>query len=385
MPRAFLRVGGSSVARQQLAVASALRCERVICLAPVPSPELAELQGLTERTGARFHQIANLRGLAGLVTAADEVFVFADGLFASTTEVMALLDQGNAVLVQPIDQGLAAGFERIDLQYAAGGAMRIPGRLVERLTELPFDCDAASALLRIALQAGVPQRSIPELGANGRFWTLVRSEAEAHALEPQWIRQRTRASEPPNFTRMLALKGVRAFGAALLHGGVGPVTVGVSAGALVLMGLGAGWFGHGVLALIFCAIAALLQAIWALLARIDGNGENNDASPWQVDIFGWSLDFALVLLVVWNDTSQPSAPFYARLFAPLVLIGLLRLVPRTLGARWTAWLQDRAILAAGLAASISAGTLHTAVYAAGILLLIVGISLPVAESRLTRP
>lgn len=389
MLRAMLRVGGASVARQQLALAAALGCDRVICLSREPSAELTELQGIAEKGGARFHLIANARGLAGLITAADDVMVFADGLFASTAEAAALLELGNVVLVQPIDAGLAAGFERIDMQHAAGGAMRIPGRLVERLVELPSDCDAASALLRIALQAGIAQRPIPDAGSNGRFWTLVRSDADAHALEPQWIRQRTREAGPHNLTRILALAGVRAFGPALLHGGAGPGTLGVAALAVMLMGLGAGWFGHSVLALLFVALATLAQEAWALVGRIEDDERELADTSWKISVFGLILDAALILLIVWHRAgSQPEpapVPLLVRAFPPVMLLGLLRVVSRTLSARWAVLLQDRLILALVLAVAAAAGSLGSLVYAVGILLLIVGIAWPAADSRLTRP
>lgn len=385
MPRASLRIGGLSVARQQLALALALRCERVICIAASPTAELGEMQLAAETGRARFHLVANARALAGLITAADDVVVVADGLFASTAEAAALLDPGNVVLVQPIDAGLEAGFERIDLEHASGGAMRIPGRLVERLFELPADCDAASALLRIALQAGIAQRPIPPAGRDGLFWTLVRSDAEAHALEPQWIRQRTRDGAPPNLVRLVALQGVRAFAPALLHAGGGPGTLGIAAGVLALLGLGAGWFGHGVVGLCLCAIGALFQEGWRLVERIERDNPAPSVTNWPIETYDWILDIVLITLLVWNGTGLPPAPLYQAIYPPLVLIGLLRLVPRTLSGRWTAWLQDRMLLAAVLAVSVAAGSAHAMVYAAGIMMLVAGIALPSAESRLTRP
>ena len=198
-PRAFLRIGGLTVARQQLALALALQCERIVCIAPALSNPIVELQHLAEAGGCQFHVIPGARPLVGLVTATDELIVLADGLFASTAEACDLLSDGQSVLVQPVEQGIAAGFERIDLNHAAAGAMRLPGRLVERLGDLPSDCDAVSSLQRIALQAGVRQRAIPVQGQDGLFWSLVRSDAEAHAIEPQWVRQRTRDARPLTF------------------------------------------------------------------------------------------------------------------------------------------------------------------------------------------
>ena len=43
-PRAFLRVGGATLARHQLGIAVALECQRVICIAREVVPELIALQ-----------------------------------------------------------------------------------------------------------------------------------------------------------------------------------------------------------------------------------------------------------------------------------------------------------------------------------------------------
>ena len=182
MPRAFLRVAGITLARHQLGIARALECQRVICIAHHFAGELIALQHEAERAGLQFHVVAGARGLPGLITANDEILVLTDGLLATSQDVAAQLGESHAILVQSVDAGLAAGFERIDLNYAAGGAIMIPGRLVERLHELPADCDVSSALIRIALQSGIPTREIPEAVREKGYWLLVREEAAAHAV-----------------------------------------------------------------------------------------------------------------------------------------------------------------------------------------------------------
>src|SRR5690349_6670669 len=108
LPRAFLRVGGATLARHQLGIALALECQRVICVAREISPELIALQHEAERAGVRLHVVPGARALAGLVTANDELIVFTEGLLAEPQEAIALLETGHAVLVQPVESGLAA-------------------------------------------------------------------------------------------------------------------------------------------------------------------------------------------------------------------------------------------------------------------------------------
>lgn len=385
-PRAFLRVGGLTVARQQLAVALALKCERILCLGQALTPELVELQHAAEQAGARFHLVGGPRALLGLVTATDEIFALGDGLFASTPEATRLLDAGQVVLVQPIEQGLDAGFERIDINHAAAAAMRIPGRLVERIAELPSDCDAISALQRIALQAGVAQRPIPPLGQGGLFWTLLRSEDEAHALEPQWVRQRTRGDDVFTPTRGLALLAVRSFGPALLHAGSGAGAAALAAGATALIALGAGWFGFVVPALLLCALGWALREATALISRIQGDVPTLlQRQLGSRTAYGWLLDAVIITLAAWSSAMAGAPTLLDRLFPPLMLVALLRLLPAAVRHEWTTWAEDRALLALLLAAGILAGVGSATIHLAAVAVALAAIVLSRGAIRLTRP
>ncbi len=385
VPRAFLRIGGMTVARQQVALALQLRCERVICIAPGVSPEMIELQHLVEGSGSQFHVVGQARALVGLISAVDEVIVLGDGLFVSAAAATELLEESQAILVQPIEQGLAAGFERIDLNHASAGAMRIPGRLIERVAELPSDCDASSSLLRIALQAGLRQRAIPAPGQEGLFWTLVRTEDEAHALEPQWIRQRTQGEGSLNPSRGLALLAVRSFGPAMLHAGSGARVVAVAAALLAVLALGSGWFGLIPLAFGFAGLGWILREATVLLSQIEVDAGRTSMWLDNKELYGWLIDAMLVVLAAWGIESHAGQHFVDRLFPPFMLIALLRILPRSVAPRWAGWFGDRALLAASLAGAILAGFGSIAIHAAAALAALVGILLPLGQSRLTRP
>lgn len=374
-----------TVASQQAALALQLRCERVICIAPGLAPEIIELQHLVEQSGSQFHVAGQARALLGLVSAVDEVIVFSDGLFVSADSAAELLEVGQSILVQPIEQGLAAGFERIDLNHAAAGAMRLPGRLIERISELPGDCDAASSLLRIALQAGIRQRTIPVPGQDGLFWTLVRTEDEAHALEPQWIRQRTQGEGALSPSRGLALLAVRSFGPAMLHAGSGARAIAVAAALLALMAIGSGWFGLIPLALGFAGLGWIVREATVLLSRIEVDAGKSSMWLDNKEIYGWLIDVILVVVAAWGIETHGGQHFVDRLFPPFMLIALLRILPRLAAPRWAGWLGDRAVLAGLLAGSIVAGVGGLAVHAAAAFAAFVGILLPLGQSRLTRP
>ena len=384
-PRAYLRVGGATLARRQLGIALALECQRVICVAREISPELIALQHATEQAGARLHVIQGPRALAGLVTANDELFAFTEGLLAAPQHAIGLLDSGHGVLVQPAESGLAAGFERIDLNHAAAGALRIPGRLVEQLAQLPGDIDVPSALTRIALQAGVAMIPVPAAAREGVRWKLVRDEAEAHAIEAGWIRLHMGEGASPTPGILLSRAGILAFGPSLLHAGSSGRLVALSALLTLMMALGAGWFGYAAIGLTLCAVAWTIRHAAGVLQRVEHGSLNKPPSiVFGGQIGGWLVDITLVLVVVWNAPLPPWDSFLERAFPPFMLVAMVRLLPRLLLRGWTAWLEDRALLALllGLAAAVSVLLPMVTLFAAG--LAVAGLLLSGPRAQLTR-
>lgn len=371
------------MARQQLGIALAVECERVICLAPALSADIIALQHVAEARGVQFHVVAGARPLLGLVTAADEVIAFADGLFASSAEAAALIGEGPGVLVQPVEQGLVAGFERIDLNTASAGMIRIPGRLVEQIATLPADCDPISALQRLALQAGVRQRPIPPPGQDGLFWSLVRSEDEAHTIEPQWIRQRTRDSLPLSPARSVALLSVRSLGPALLHAGSGSSAVVIAALLAAVLAIGAAWFTLPVLGLAFCAVGWILHESGALLARIEDDGARSIPVINSVAAYGWLIDAIIVGLLGWRTGLELAQNWYEQLFPPFMLIALLRIVANIYIGRWRGWLTDRSMLALVLIGTLLGGIGTFAAYGGAVIAAIATLVLLNSKTRLT--
>ena len=377
-PRGALHIGGSSIARRQLGIMLALGCERIACLARAPDPEVLALQHASERAGAQFHLIAEPRALLGLVTARDELIVLAEGLLALPDEVMRLLGEGSAVVVQPAETGLAGGFERIDLTTASGGALRIPGNLVERLGDLPADFDALSTLQRIALQAGVPQKplAVPAIEAGPR-WQLVASEDEAHGVEAAWIAEQIGTVRGATPGRWLAREIARRFGPALLHARGGIRTATIAAWGLALMGLGGGWFGLTALGLGLCGLGWIVERTAGCLAEVERQ-TLLEAAPRlsRSELYDWIFDLSVIALLGWQSTALQLGFPGERYFAPAALFVMLRLVPRATAGRWTAWLEDRAVIAGGLIVAVLAGIAPLAVPALALLLALAGILAP---------
>lgn len=384
-PRAYLRVGGATLARHQLGIALALECPRVVCVAREISPELIALQHATEHAGARLHVIPGPRALAGLVTANDELITFTEGLLTAPQDAIGLLESGHGVFVQPVESGLAAGFERIDLNHASAGMLRIPGRLVESLAQLPGDIDIPSALTRIALQAGVAMVPVPAAARAGVRWKLVRDEVEAHAIEAGWIRLHMGEGASPTPGILLSRLGVLAFGPSLLHAGSSGRLVALSALLTLMMALGAGWFGYAAIGLTLCAVAWTIRNAAGLLQRVEHDTLNTPPSiVYGEQIAGWLVDITLVLVVVWSASLPPWESFLERAFPSFMLVAMVRLLPRLLLRGWTAWLEDRALLALLLALAALVDVLSPAVTLLAVGLAVAGVLLSGGRAQLTR-
>lgn len=384
-PRAFLQVGGATVAQHQLALCTAIECQRVICVARGLGPDLVNLQHAAEAAGIQFHVVMGARQTVGLVTANDELVVLADGLLAAPAGATPLLEAGHGMLVLPVETGVPLGFERIDINHASAGMIRIPGRLVERLSELPPDCDVASALTRIALQAGVAQRPVPLEARDGVSWRIVRDEAEAHAIETGWIDLHMQQSRATTLGTAVARLGVRAFGPALLHAGTGENALSAGAAVFLLMALGAGWLGAIAAALVLVAMCWLVRQAADLLARIERDSLSRPPSriPRAV-LFGWLVDLALIVLVVWSAGSAPARSLLDLVFPPLVLLSLLRILPQVFVRNWMAWLEDRSLLCLLLAVAAGAQILMPTVTALASLLALAGALFAGWAKRITR-
>lgn len=351
--RAYLPIGGRSVVRHQLGLALALGCTRVVVVAEALSGELVSLQHVAESGGARFHVVSSPRALSPLIAPEDEVIVLSDGLLAMPEDALTLLSDGPGVLTLPVETGLPAGFERIDINNANAGAMRVPGRVAAGLADLPADWSPASALLRLAVQAGIAQKALPAALVESGRWGLVRSEDDADRIEPLWLRLHTASMHRRSPGEAAAALAVQAMGPALLHAGTRPYIVTLAALALLLLGLGAGWMGLFAAGFVLAGLGWFTQLCASLVARIERDSLLAGRSPGMLPgAFAWSVDALLVTLAAWRSEIPDfgPVPWAARWFAPLLLVLLLRLLAGASPERWwTHWLTDRLVAALLLA------------------------------------
>lgn len=380
--RALVRLGGVSLARHQLDLALRQECERIVCFTAHLTPEIIQLQHLAEAAGARFHSLSGARGLAGLVSAADDVLVLEDGLFVTSDFMPDLRTGPTVVYVQPIEAGLAAGFERIDLNHASAGMLRLSGSQVARLADLPDDVNVFSALQRIALQAAVPLRMLPPHAQADAVWALVCSEAQAERLEAHWIEARTQPDIAATPTEWLMRPVVRSFGAALLDSAGGMVSLFAGAGLLLILAVGAGWFGVPLIGLLLAALSGLIWTMRELIARI---APGPSGKAWLTSGFGLAQDAVLVALATWGMQRAGWEAIHTRVFPALLLVVLLRLVAGLAPPRWRGWLADRTVLAAGLGIAVALNAAGSVVQIAALAVAGLGILFSRDKTRLTQP
>lgn len=390
-PRGFMTVAGRSIVRHQLECALALGCEKIACHAAGLPRELVALQHLAEKAGAQFQVIPGARALSGMVRAADELMVFAEGLLPDPVLAKKLLADRPAVLALPAEEGVAAGFERIDREYAWAGLLMLRGSAVERLSELPPDADPIAGLLRIALQSGTRIVTMPPGILAGREWGLVQSEDGAAEFEQVWLARNVRsASFAAPFlaladraaTVLMRRSDERKFGGAAI--------LGSAAGVGVIAGLAA-WYWTPVAGMALMAPAYFLARTGAALRSIEGlaigglaiGGLGRSVPQSFGRISGWlgaALDIGLV--VITGLASSRPDQLTAMLGAALLLLAL-RLGERLPLRNWKIVLGDRILLAAALAGAAHFGQLITiSQIFAGFTL--AAILLDLSKSKLTR-
>ena len=377
----FVLIGGRTIAEHQLDIALDFGCERIICLIRGLEPQILTLQHRAEQAGRQFHTVTATRELSALVTAADEILVLAEGLLADREWAVQLLEKESGVFVQPVEAGMAAGFERLDINNAAAGMLRIPGRLIENLVQLPADCDVTSSLTHIALQHGCAMREIPAEARSGVYWQMIRNEGDAFAIEHDWLAQQIGHPGPLSPGRWLARQGIFGFGPSLLHAdNASAIMIAAMAGTLALA-LAIAWLGSTAGGFLGCAIAWILYRGAILLRRIERPMARHEAS--RVDplrALGWAFDAQLVLFMVWSQKAGLVGEVPHRLIIALIFLLLIRLLANMRTVPWRGWLSDRLVLSCTLAICSALGVLDWAVALGAVALVTAGIAVTRPDS-----
>jgi len=86
---------------------------------------------------------------------------------------------------------------------------------------------------------------------------------------------------------------------------------------------------------------------------------------------------------VWNETDRAGQGLVHRALAPVMLLGLMRLVPRVMVGPRAAWMEDRALVALALAAGSLMGWLDGTIVVLAVAYLGTGLNVVRAAPQLT--
>lgn len=373
-------VAGKSLARRQLDFALAAGCGRVIAIGHGASPEAIALRHAAEARGAKFQCIGDTHGLLGAVPAADELLVLAPGLLPEDKRAIEALERGSAVLVFPAGPGVAAGFERIDLERAWGGALVLPGRLVERLADLPADSEACAALLRIAMQARVAEKRLPELALAEGSWAIVGRGEDPLQRQQAWLKRNLPASGGTGAARPLARLALARLAIPLLS--MPRAFAGLGAGVAVALAaaVGAasiGWAGTG---LVLVALGALLGEFAAGFAHLREAPFGRAGKGRLGMLVQGAVDAALVACAALAIDGD----WLHRLFPPLMLAAALHATRPRRWRHFSGLLGDRALLSLLFALAGAFELTELAVMLAGLTMLALDAAVFRARSRITQ-
>jgi hypothetical protein len=361
-PRAFLKVAGRSVIERQAELALELGCERVICFSQGLPPELVAAQHLVEHSGRRFHVVRSADALHALMHAPDEIVVLADGMLPDLGLLRETIGEQRGVVAFPAEQGLAAGFERLDRDLAWAGVFRCGGGEVERLTDLPGDIDPLSALMRASLQAGRPVRALSaNVLVEGR-WPLLTTAQQAREEGKRSVERRFTPATWSAPVNAMVDRAVRRNADAILSRDGNGTFAGIGAAVALFSGIVAMSIDYlaGGLGLLAMGAAALrARRGIRLLGRSDraAQGSLPEIAP----------DAALLAGLV----SLGGADFWPQVYFPvLVTLGLLHIAALH-GPPWLkALAEDRAAFLLVLAIAAAQGGLGLAFH--GIALAVLG-------------
>jgi hypothetical protein len=348
---AELRLAGHSLAWHQLQAALALSCERIVCLAEAPGPQLADLQREAERRGATFHAVTHHRALSGLVRAADTLVVFAPGVLPDVDWLAQTFGARAGVAVLPAEGAVEQGFERIDRERAWAGVLATRGDAVEALGVLPPDADPIAGLLRVALQRGATAVAVPDKWLDQSRWALIATPAAAEQYQAGWYLRHVPA---PAFDRPGAAVAHRLAQriVARVNNAARAATGLIAGGAIGALGSAvAGYLGYTVAAMAGLAAASALLATGSALGRLARAGSREGSRAWPPHARRALLDLSLVAIA-----ASPSVfEGWTAAFAALVLVATIRIAREPFAPFALRWLSDRTVVFVLLTVAAVAG------------------------------
>ena len=366
-------IAGKTVSQRQLEFARSCGCELVLAHGAGGSEAALQLRHAAESAGMRFTNLSGSHALAGAISLSDSLLVMQSGLLPLSQNAVGMLGAEATILVLPAGAGCQAGFERIDLDRAWAGALIMPGDLLGRISTLAEDAAPASALLRIALQARLPEARLPEQMIDNGDWRIITTAEEAQSHQKLWLRWAIGKSGLGAITQRLASFLLRMRQGWLAGLEKLPIILLSLFGLLVAGAIAAAWFDRAVLGFVALAIAALFGELAIAKARITTAPFDTPRWPLLTRKFG---DISLLAC----STLAIDSLWFREIFAAFMLLGGLWLLDRREMPGWLEFLRDRGIIAAFIAGGAAFGQSEAAILISATILMLANI-LPRLTSR----
>lgn len=321
---------------RQVEYAAAQGCIKVILLGRRSPSDAMTIHRAAEGAGLKLVEVSGAHALAAAVAEDESLLVLQHNLLPAWDDWAKGDATRGSILTLPATAGRDAGFERIDLARAWAGALVIPGRYLSTLLELPEETEPAPAILRIALQARLPERPLDETILGDGSWSAVTSGADLPVIEEQWLAQHAQPSPSTSLSGLAAgfiLRKNRKF---LFARERVPLAILVLSLAAAIGAVGAAYFGHGLAGFGLLALASLLHPL-ALEAKRLREIPSFFPSNWPKTQF--LLDIALVA----TGFLSIGGSLAARLFLPFVLLAAFHSPPAP-ARTWQARIRDRTLV-----------------------------------------
>lgn len=367
---------GRSAAERQIEFAAACGCSDVMVLGGSGATDTINLRHLAEGLHLKFRELSGPHALARAAQPGERLLVLQPGLLPDPSAWPPGADnERGIVLTLPAGTGVEAGFERIDLAHAWAGGLVLPGALISRLLTLPDDIDAASALLRIALQSDVPLANLDLAALADGSWCLPHGPDEARLAEEKWLERQIGDDPSVSLSHRLASFVLRRGAGKLLEQQEAkPIGLGLTVLFLLtaIILCRADLASAGFLAL---AVASPLLELTLGLDRLQQARRGAFRIREKLAPLRWLHDSALLacgIMAIEGDTIE-------RIFAPFVLLAAFYASGRKPGITSNTW-RDRGLVAV----MIAAGTLAYSTQA-GIMLAALGLlTINIWQSRMVR-
>lgn len=359
------RVLGRFLGERQVEFASSIGCKKVVLIGG-GTPEALATRHRAEELGLTLREISGPHALAACVTGGERLLALQENLLPTVLAFPLAEVSAGGVLVLPSGAGSEAGFERIDLARAWSGALVVDGKQVASLLELPEDSDTAPSLLRIALQARLPEASMAESALADGSWSLIGPESDLALLEEKWLARIVSPSPDAPASRLLVGSVFQHFGSRLaVKTSLATIALGLGC-LLAAAGVALAWIDSG-----FLSFAAIALSVFGFEFAL--GAKRLVSAPVEPDGYWHRLPWLIDLAIFASGVLSIDGEWYQRLFPPLMLLAALHLA-KGRHENWLGRLRDRALIAAivgtsALLASVEVGIMLSALSLAAYALL----------------